>query len=235
MKWNAPAFDEDAALAGLYDPEDDGWHLGVQANASTSTIVYELEPDDYIHETAGVVAMFTSGGRVTTELGKFIVKQVDVDSAVAEGESVFDIFDHYSSTIGYYDLYATNGWEFSRRVLRALGCEDSFMMPSGMLIIDRLELYPEYRGRGIGLQAMKFLIARYRMGAGIAAIKPFPLQFEGGIQDEPELLRQRGLDKYPPSEVVCQRRLQAHYRKLGFRKIPRTPFMCLPLVGRLGW
>lgn len=115
-----------------------------------------------------------------------------------------------------------------------LGCETEFV-PSGLLIIDRLELFPHFRGKGIGLQAMKFLIARFRMGAGLVAIKPFPLQFEGGSQDAPEELRARGLDRYPANETTCNRKLRQHYRKLGFVAIPRTPFMCLPLITRLGW
>jgi GNAT superfamily N-acetyltransferase len=163
------------------------------------------------------------------------VKQIDVDSAVVEGESVFDIFDYSATTIGYFeDLYDYHRADFKDSVLRTLGCANEYV-PSTLLIVDRLELKPEYRGRGIGLQAMKILISRFRVGAGIAAIKPFPLQFEAGADDDPDAFRKRGFDKYANDEGRCQKRLQAHYARLGFKKIPRTPYMCLPLVERLGW
>jgi hypothetical protein len=42
------------------------------------------------------------------------------------------------------------------------------------MMIERLELEPEYRGRNIGLQAMKILISRFRIRAGLVATKPYP-------------------------------------------------------------
>jgi GNAT superfamily N-acetyltransferase len=209
--------------------QDEGAYVGVHMGTSHWAIVGEFQPDDYIHEIAGDVAVFGSGGDILGKLGEFVVKLVDVDSAIADHESVFDVFDQSDSTIGYFDLYEPGGWQFRESVLRVVGCEDE-SVPCGLLIIDRLELAPPYRGKGVGLKAMECLIGRFRMGAGLVAIKPFPLQFEGAVSDEPDMLRRRGFDRYPASEAACVRRLVRHYAQIGFERVPRSPYMCLPLI-----
>jgi hypothetical protein len=208
---------------------DEGAYIGIHVDAFHWAIVGEFEPDDYVHEIEGAVAVFGSGGEILGKLGDYLVKLIDVDSAIADNESVFDVFDQSASTIGYFDLYEPSGGSFRESVLRAVGCEYE-TVPCSLMIIDRLELAPMYREKGVGLMAMTCLIGRFRMGAGMVAIKPFPLQFEGEVSDASEKLRRRGLDRYPASEVACVRRLKRHYSQLGFCSVPRMPFMCLPLV-----
>jgi hypothetical protein len=226
---------DDTPILEAFVKEDECAYMGVQSDGTHWSVIGNLDIDDYVHETTGIVAVFGSSGKVMADLGRFIVKQVDVDSAVIEGDSVFDIFDLSASTIGYFeDLYDYRTATFKDSVLRALDCEHQYV-PSSLLIIDRLELAPAYRGLGAGLDAMKMLISRFRVGAGMVAVKPFPLQFEGGAGDEPEAFKRRGFDRYAGSELACTRRLARHYGKLGFVKIPRTPYMCLPMIRRLGW
>lgn len=214
--------------------EEGGTYIGIYAEPDHWLVGYGIDLGDYIKEISGKVCVFNSGGGKIAELGRFKVLRIDVDSAIADQESVFDVFDYSSSTIDYFDLYIRGGWEFKEAVLRDLRCVGEYV-PCGLLIIDRLELYPKYRGRGVGLDAMKAMIVHFRMGAGIVAIKPFPLQFEGGARDEPETLRRRGLDQYPGDEARCKRRLMRHYATIGFRRILRTPYMGLPLIRRLEW
>lgn len=192
----------------------------------------EFGPEDFIHEVNGDVCVFDYGGGTKRVIGRFLAKTIDIDGAIAEGVAVFDVFDHSASLIGYYDLYGD--FNFKDKVLEALDCADEYLA-SGLLIIDRVELKPEYRGYGYGLEAMKAIISRLRMGAGLVAIKVFPLQFEGNARDDEDVFRGRGLDKYRGSEATCKKRLREHYGRLGFKQIPRTPYMCLPLISPLPW
>lgn len=212
---------------------DEGY-LGTQCHIQTGEF-YRGEPDNFLHEVSGNVSVFDTSGREACVLGSFVLRQIDVDGAITERESVFDVFDQTQSTMDYFELYEGNGYTLKSRVLKALGCEDYFGLPSGLLIIDRLELRPEYRGHGYGLAAMKSLIMRFRMGAAVVAIKPFPLQFEGKVVDGPEELSRRGLEAYGRDEARCTRRLVTHYGRLGFKRIRGTPFMCLSLVQPLPW
>lgn len=212
---------------------DEEAYLGLRADPSDDGYSEFLDPADFVHETSGVVGLFSMDGKPFKECGRFLVKQIDVDSARAERVSAYDVFDLTANTWAYYeDLFDPKTDDWAQPVLRTLGCEDEYV-PSSMLIIDRLELSPEFRGMGIGLRAMAALLMRYRVGAGIAAIKPFPLQFESDAGEDTDALRARGFQEYPTNLRACTRQLQAHYRRLGFKTIAKTPFMCLPLIGSL--
>ena len=89
-------------------------------------------------------------------------------------ENGFDVLDTHAETVEYYDvIYGRSESEFNDTLLSLLN-DDIFL--SNLLIIDRLEILPSYRGRNLGLIIMRRLIQRFSWGVGVIAIKPFPLQ-----------------------------------------------------------
>jgi GNAT superfamily N-acetyltransferase len=110
-----------------------------------------------------------------------------------------------------------------------------------VLIIDRLELLPEYRGENLGLTIMRRLIQRYSAGAGVVAIKPFPLQFEQSIPAENKSgwHAEMQLSSFRETERASIRKLRNHYSKLGFVdklgfvEMKGTPHMFLSTTRRL--
>jgi hypothetical protein len=54
-----------------------------------------------------------------------------------------------------------------------------------LLILDRIELRPEYRGHGLRLVAARCLIEMFGSRCGLVACKPYPLQFEGSNRWRP--------------------------------------------------
>jgi hypothetical protein len=88
---------------------------------------------------------------------------IDVESAVNERESTFDIFDHSSHTIDYYDFYTPN-MDFKPKVLSALRGGDRWA--PNMLVLDRLELLPKYGGQGTGLRVLRWLHFHFAVGCG---------------------------------------------------------------------
>ena len=97
-----------------------------------------------------------------------------------------------------------------------------------MLVIDRIEIAPEYRGMNIGMLALCRAIQQFRFGASIAVIKPFPLQYEGKQPNENET------KKYKNYKSECNRairKLEKHYGKIGFKKVEGTQLMTLNLDG----
>lgn len=211
----------------------EGGYFGIQIAKSEYAFPDSRDPDDYVHESVGHVCIFTTSGAVSMKLGTFSVTQVDVDGAHVHGLSTFDVLDLSASTFVYYDLY-DGRYSFKASVLKVLGVEDEYVS-CNLLILDRLELLPEFRGRGFGLEAIRCLVQRFRIGTGIVAMKPFPLQYESGRGHEAEAKTARGLDKYQGSQAACTRRLTKHYAQLGFVKIPRTDLMCLELVRAAKW
>lgn len=187
------------------------------------------DPEDYVHETRGRITLSGYAGDELAEVGKFRVIQVDVNGLINQRESVTTAFDLAQETWDYYEALYDDA-EFNARVLRTLELEGE-LVPSGLLILQDLVIYPEYRRRDFGLLAVKTLIQRFRIGVGVVAMTPFPDQHRGDFTQEQ--LDDMGLQMYRGSERAATLRLRAHFSQLGFRLIPETEVMALSPIRRL--
>jgi GNAT superfamily N-acetyltransferase len=86
-----------------------------------------------------------------------------------------------------------------------------------IMFIERLELAPEYRGRGLGKEIALRAIQKLRENCGIITCVPVPLQFSGL---DPKSERPRGLR-------VAQQRVRAFWESVGFVRIPRSDYYIL--------
>jgi hypothetical protein len=102
------------------------------------------------------------------------------DAAESEGESLFDVLDERAETAAYIHLLGDDAGNFSRAVCKILGEEMVFCR--NILILDRLKILPRFRDQQLGLKYVRAAISRFGIGCRLAAIKPFPLQFEGKIR-----------------------------------------------------
>lgn len=185
----------------------------------------EEEPSRFIFENDGKL-LLTDEDDEETEVGLFSVKYVDVTGAVTEGESIFDVFDSDSTCIQYFEaLYGADN-DIKPRVAR-LAHGASYLWNPSLLILDRLVIYREYRGSGLGLVALRALIHRFRTGAGLIALKAFPLQFEGNHLDKPEGSDEvaLGYEEFDVPMPKASSKLRSYYRQVGFVQVPRTQFM----------
>lgn len=186
--------------------------------------VEDDEPERFIKSIDGTIYLYTSGDR-KVKAGNFSVIVIDVESAVNERESVFDVFDYSSKTIDYFSLYTPN-LDFKPKVVKALDGDDRWA--PGMLILDRLEVLPRFRGQVIGLRVLRWLRMQFSMGCGIVVMKPFPLQFEGGSPEEnknkPGFVRLR-LDLFDTHFDRARKKLRLYYGKAGFTVVAGTPYM----------
>eukprot|EP00456_Euglypha_rotunda_P009933 TRINITY_DN12368_c0_g1_i3.p1 TRINITY_DN12368_c0_g1~~TRINITY_DN12368_c0_g1_i3.p1 ORF type:complete len:251 (+),score=25.01 TRINITY_DN12368_c0_g1_i3:227-979(+) len=209
------------------------------------SLVDDREPSRYVKHIQGEVREYVDDDGNEEPIGRFSVYIVDGAAALNEGESLFDVFDMSSSLFScYQELYGRDE-DLKRKVLRAMKTDMTF--DSGVLILDRLELTPSRRGRGAGLQILRWMEHQFRMGCGVVVLKPFPLQFEGGTPEEREADEDDGdfkrleLGRYERRFDVALRKLQRHYAKLGFAKVPGTPYMVadpqrrLPRLDPLEW
>ena len=152
---------------------------------------------------------------------------MDVVQAVSHGFSVYDVLDTYGHTEAYFDtLFGQNDPDFNEQLLDVFDHEVS---ARNLLILDRLEILPNYRGCKMGLSIIRHQIARFSAGAGVVAIKPFPLQFESSSNetDEKNWRADMMLDKLSGSVRSATEKLCDYYVQLGFRRIARTPFLAV--------
>ena len=132
------------------------------------------DPEDSTNEISGeILAESEDGSRELA--GKFKLYYVDLNRSFDNGINAFDVFDSHSQ--GLYDYYTDlfDGNEFSEKLQKHFNYG---IYDSNLLILDRLEIVPSYRGKKWGLKILRALMDRFSYGAGIVAIKPFPLQHE---------------------------------------------------------
>lgn len=189
------------------------------------------DPESFVNRIDGDIFLRASCyGTTRTKIGSFKAIFVDVIGARDQQISGFEVFDTDQITCDYFmGLYKVPNVSFKSEVL-SLAKTPSNGNPN-LLILDRLSILPEYRGHAFGLEALRALILRFRVGAGLIAMKPFPLQFEEPDgSDDDELMEERGnlkLEAFPTDKLIATKRLCKHYTKLGFKKVPATDYMVL--------
>lgn len=183
-------------------------------------LAIDREPTHFVRQHDGAVVLFDDDESV--EIGRYKAFYIDVEGAMCAEESLFDIFDSRHQTLGYLELYNPGFGEFTEAAMKAAKAD--WLYEPNLLILDRLEILPRYRGHGYGLEALIGMMHWFQAGAGLVAMKPYPLQFEGGgpTPGEPDPME---LAKLPIKEIAARTKLRRYYAQLGFRLVPKTPFM----------
>lgn len=192
------------------------------------------DPYYFLTETSGNIRLRDPLQDTDCVIGKFNLFYLDLESMTKEGMAalVFDALDTRSQTIVYYDPIFDKCEPFFSEAVNAVF--DSIYLPN-LLILDRLEILPEHRGRSAGLLVMRELIRRFGQGAGIVAIKPFPLQFEISrpLSELDEWDKSMRFDELPRNEWPASRKLERYYARLGFKRLGGTPLMILSTSEKL--
>lgn len=161
------------------------------------------------------------------EVGTFDIKIVDTLGADVERILFADVFDSYHETMDCFkSLYDMDNEEFTSEVENLIpDCQFNH----NILILNRINIYSQFRGNKLGLVALRAVIERFKLGVGVIALKPFPLQFEGGYLHNPKDSEniKLGLDSFKLSQEKATEKLKRYYKKLGFMSVPRTDYMVL--------
>jgi GNAT superfamily N-acetyltransferase len=205
----------------------DDYSIFLEFNEGTCQL-HDDDPSYYAYSTHGSIVAVDERDEKTT-VGRFKLYYIDVCAAINARASVFDVFDSRASTLDYFGAIFDYGTlNFSERLLRLF--EPDFRGSWGnILILDRLEILPEFRHQNVGLLIMRRLIERFGAGAAVVAIKPFPLQCEyrrkGDVDDE--WTRGLQLTDFDKDNRRATAKLKRYYAKLGFKAMKGTPFMFL--------
>lgn len=181
------------------------------------------EPSKYHRTIAGDLVLPDDDFIKEYKIGRFRVRIVDLDSAMNDEYSLFDVFDAHAVTWAFFDELYTQDFEISDKVLKALGMPNVSLSPN-LLILDRLEILPKWRGQGHGLAAMMGMMHWFRTGIDLIALKAFPLQFAAGSKNDSAFDKYR-LDAFKDSLSVSKSKLLKHYEQLGFKRIGRMGYM----------
>lgn len=187
-------------------------------------IVQDEDPSRFLYHTTGSISgLDESDERI--RMGRFGLYYVNAQGAERAGESLADVYDSNSSTLGYFEtLYDIETEQISERVERLL---ERDIWYANVLILDRLEILPQFRGRGLGAEVIRTLIERFSPGTDLVAMKPFPLQLEANPRDQSEWRDDLQLDRLSRNEPRSTGKLRRYYATIGFKHMRGTPYMLL--------
>ena len=206
---------------------------------STRYIVDELE--EYVRPISGYVEFLIGDGHDNahegtrerrTVAGRFVASYINVDNSLVAGVKLYGLMDTYSDDMAevYETLFDPRTDELRKDVKELLG-DVTFR---NILVINRVEILPAYRGMGIGRAAIWDIIQRHSAGCGIVALKAFPYQFRSGSKsgrlgflEESDWNKKMGYDLHRSTMEFAHEKLIFHLMKFGFKRIGGTDVLAL--------
>ena len=88
--------------------------------------------------------------------------------------------------------------------------EFSYSLEGDLIYLERLNILPKHRGKGLGLSCCAAVLVLLQKTCHRAAMKPYPLQWEGKQGDTKKEFR------------AARKKLISYYRPLGFSRIPEA-------------
>ena len=164
---------------------------------------------------------------------------IDVYGAEALGYRVADIFDQVQESFECYELLFDHGsGELKESFVSAFDDAPS----RNFLLLNRLEVLPDFRRARIGLAAISRALDVFGPGCGYAVLNVVPLQFgDVDMASREQWYRQMRLSEFSDDIGQARLKLQKHYSLLGFRPIAGTTWMALnlsytrPRLADIGW
>lgn len=102
---------------------------------------------------------------------------------------------------------------------------------SNLLVIDRIEILPQFRGHEYGKKIIKDIILRFNGSFGLAMLKAFPLQLEVR-RDRDEWHEEMGYLKIEINPTKATRSLYRFYQSMGFNQMGKSEYFFLnPIFG----
>lgn len=165
---------------------------------------------------------------VLVSLGRVDVFLIKVSNALFQGEKLFDVFDLKQELLdagsAIFDFCSN---DFLPSVTKAFP-RDWIFPDQDIMLIHRIGISPLVRGQQLGLSVLARLIEDLSAGCSLVVIKPFPLQFEMGIEASTEW-NDLALDSFSKNKKESSKKLSKYYAKLGFKKLGLSDhFAALP-------
>src|SRR5207249_11184313 len=130
-----------------------------------------IETDDYVLRVEGRICTDDH-----TEIGRLLGYIIQVNRAINEEQDLFEACDAHSQTAtDYYGaLFDHKTGDLKESIEEQLGITHA----GNILILDRIEVLPAYRKRGVGLAAACCFIDTFSNDVDdLAVALPHPLQF----------------------------------------------------------
>lgn len=177
---------------------------------------YSNEPSAFVRTYEG--QLLSGEHDIDEVVGEITFSVIELSRAAAENVNPWEVLDSIDQALArFMVLVKSGGWYYVPSVARIAG------EPIGcLLILDHLTVEPAWRGKGLGLSAINIVCERFGNYCSLAALRAFPIQWEGRVAEGPTQFRRD------------RAKLMAHYRRAGFqpvlgdglmvRGLPATPW-----------
>jgi GNAT superfamily N-acetyltransferase len=179
------------------------------------------EPSRVVPSFHGEVFEYEEGSDEEIKVGRIGGFLVMRGRAMDEGESLFHAMDSISSsTLECFEaLFDQETGEWNERV-ESLYEHD--IPGHDVVFIETIELEPAYRGKGIGAQVVRATIANLGSSCGLAACKPFALQYANWMDEDKKAMREQ--PGFEAKRLADFNKVAQFWTDLGFRNVPDSDF-----------
>ena len=191
-----------------------------------SSALVDEETENYLITIDGEIRCVDDREK-STLVGTMRAFFVDIEEAAINGDDPYSVLDQEEATAPFYPvLFNARTNDFKASICRLAGGDT---WSRNLLILDRLEILPAYRGKHLGLACLYRCMQQHRHGAGLVALKCFPLQFEHKVPNGSEVKwhQKMKMEVLGKELRTCRSKLASYYSLLGFKRIGKTEFMIL--------
>ncbi len=176
------------------------------------------EPDDVATKIDGEIQLRLDYDGTETLAGKFRAYFVSLSGAHEYGFPLFDVLDADAHTAEYCAILGdpdekdiSQSWSPLAQELS----DEAFGL--NLLIVDQVKIEPQFRGKRLGLFAVRRLIETLGDSVGLVVIKPFPLQYCGC--EDPDWIPPHGVTDKRAAIAAARAKLGAYWGAMGFREV----------------
>ncbi len=193
----------------------DHYRMTVEFKLSAS-LREEPADDDFVHEISGRI-LASCNEEEDEDAGALHASLVQFNEALQHGIDTNRIGDGISSEVAEYweCLFDVNTGDLKPEIR-----VEYETVGYNLLIIDFIEVYPKFRGHGIGLACVQRVIDVFGAGCALVAGMPLPLQFTPSYTSDPERLKRLQVPNLPKKQAI--RKLQEYWSRADIRPFGRT-------------
>lgn len=146
-----------------------------------------------------------------------------LEDAYVNRESLWDLMDGdlQEACEIYTELFDEKTGELKSSIFDLSG---QSVFSHNLLYIHSVEILPKYRGKGLGIKAMRRLLKIHRIADGIAVTSPAPINPKASDWDEydsdEEWKQKMQYALFECSEKQAQEKLAKHWQQVGFIPVP---------------
>lgn len=205
--------------------------LRIQFEMATSLPQDNMIPEEYVTYISGKIEIYNEIKDDFVLAGKIQLYYCDMLSACINGCSLFEVMDGHSATLEEFFaiLYNPTTEEMKPFVSELLDIEID-ECDKNILIFNRIEILPDYRGHGITKQVVNHCIRLFSNNCNVISLQCYPLQLSKLDEEDIDDIQWHNslqLDKLEQDKKKAQKSLSSYYKGLGFIRIPRTNFMLI--------